>query len=519
MKACAVVKNVATNFSTDGINDNIVATQFDWDNPDLSLIDGPDIPAPPFPINVLGSGWEEWCHKVAKGANAPLDYVAGGLLSVAASFIGNARMVAASESWSQPCILWLTIVGGPSAGKSPALGPLNNLIAKIESDLAIDFDQTDLQFQSALQIAKAHHDNWTACLKEIAKNGGTPPDMPENCIMPNAPVRPRVALSDTTMEAAAEIASGNPKGLLMYREELAGWWRSFNRYGGDGERKFWIEAYDARPYTIDRKKNGRPIVIPRLAMCVLGGVQPDALSDMLLGEQDGFAARFIFAFPEPVMGFELKAETPNFSVAERALRRLRGLELINDGNSTPSPYTCRLCDEAALYFECWWRNRRNEAMTTQGLWGQWLGKQGGQALRLALVLEHLWWSYSADSANSADSFPEQISSAALKAATELIDQWSAPMARRVFGSAAASAVERDAAALANWLRRENLSKFNAREAERNGKGCPISNNAAMKAACDELVQAGIIRQIGERAGGTPGRKRRDFEVNALLFTA
>lgn len=236
------------------------------------------------------------------------------------------------------------------------------------------------------------------------------------------------------MEAAAEIAAGNPKGLLLYRDEMAGWWRSFNRYsGGDGERQFWLQAYGARTHTVDRKKAGKPVIVPRLSISALGGVQPDVLATMLNREADGFAARFLFAFPEPTAGFTLAPIVADIAGASAALRRLHGLALIEDGNSQQRPFVCHLDRRAAAFFETWWRARKRIANVAIGLWGHWLGKQGS----VALVLEHLWWSTPANSADSANSYPQEICEAAIIAATELIDNWAGPMAQRAFGAAAA----------------------------------------------------------------------------------
>ena len=43
------------------------------------------------------------------------------------------------------------------------------------------------------------------------------------------------ALSDTTVEALAPILRVNPRGLLLARDELAGWIGSFDRYSGKGK--------------------------------------------------------------------------------------------------------------------------------------------------------------------------------------------------------------------------------------------------------------------------------------------
>lgn len=484
-----------------------------WGAADMSVLDGPSIPAPPFPVEILGDWWSEWCRTAARGGSAPVDYTAVGLLAVAGSLIGNARVLAATPEWHEPPIIWAMLVGPPSAGKSPALDPLVRILDAFEEDAAVQFADTAREHATGVEGAKAHRDIWLQAVKKAAKSGADTPIMPCGADEPEKPVRPRVRLSDTTLEAAADLSAGNPKGLLLFRDELAGWWRGFNRYGGDGERQFWIQSYGARSYIVDRKTALRPVSVDRLAISVLGGVQPDVLAVMLSGEGDGFAARFLFAFPEPVQGFSLSSPTVDRAGAQTALARLRTLRMAADANGAPKPVVCSLAGDAAMSFERWWNQRRNDASDATGLWGDWLGKQGGHVLRIALIIEHLQWSV-----GLGDNPPEIVGVSAIDAAIGLVDTWAAHMARRAFGAAAASDAEADTAVLAKWLKRSQLKTFNAREARRSGSGPGgrLSEPGRFNDACAALVDAGLIRRVGVRSGTTSGRARLDYEVNPAL---
>ena len=494
----------------------------DWPAADLQLLTGPQITPPDFRLDTLGDYWSAWCVTAAKGANAPVDYVAASLLVVAGAMIGNARTIAASPDWHEPPILWVSLIGVPSSGKSPALDAATRPLERFEKEAAQGFEGVNRQHLADVESARIKKEMWQTQVKNAAKEGVEPPPLPADADEPFAPVRPRVRVSDTTLEAVADLSAGNPKGLLLLRDEQAGWIKGMNRYGGDGERQFWLQAYGARPYVVDRKKSPLPVTIDRLAISVVGGIQPEVLSDILSGEADGFAARFIYCYPDPVPGFSLASEPVDHDGAFNALGRLRSLALVNDGENSPRPFVCKLDPDAASGFEVWWRERRREASEGSGLWAGWLGKQGGTALRLALILEHLWWSApSANSANSANSFPQIVTSSAMNAAMHLIDRWAGPMAKRAFGAAAASPAEADAAALATWISRRGLNTFNTRTARRSadGPGGRLVATTAMSAACDLLDEAGLIRRSGGRAGDTPGRARNDYTVNPIMLEA
>ena len=63
-------------------------------------------------------------------------------------------------------------------------------------------------------------------------------------------MQPRLRQNDTTIERVATILAGAaPKGVLIVRDELAGWLTGMNAYN-DAGRPFWIEAYGGRALAI-----------------------------------------------------------------------------------------------------------------------------------------------------------------------------------------------------------------------------------------------------------------------------
>jgi hypothetical protein len=43
-----------------------------------------------------------------------------------------------------------------------------------------------------------------------------------------------VCVSDATVEKLASLAAALPRGLLLQRDEIAGWLGAFDKYGGGG---------------------------------------------------------------------------------------------------------------------------------------------------------------------------------------------------------------------------------------------------------------------------------------------
>jgi hypothetical protein len=325
----------------------------EWPDPDRAAADLNRRAPPALPLDIFGPFWADWLAAAAEGASCPVDYVAGSLLAAAGMLIGNARWVSPWYQWKEPPVLWIANVGDPSSGKSPAADPILDILSLIEADLAADFDRIHREWATAREAAQCAREAWEKDVKEAAKRGTPPPIQPANAVEPPEPVRARVRVGDATPEALGAVLAAHEKGLLYFRDELAGWFGSFDKYGGNGsDRAFWIEAYGGRSYTIDRVKHPLPILIPRLTIGVLGGVQPERLTDLLNSPDDGLQARFLWLWPDKVPPRRPTHNTDT-TAALRAFRRLVELPLVPSDNDAMRPFLCPLADDAANEFHQW----------------------------------------------------------------------------------------------------------------------------------------------------------------------
>lgn len=440
---------------------------FNWSKPDTSLLHTTVEDRAAFPTGMLGGALAHWVEAVAQSRNVPVDYVGASLITLAAGLIGNARTTDAI-GWTEPSVLWTVLIGNPSAGKSPAMDPFVEMIADFEAEAADELEEDE-------------QSNWA------------------------------IHIDDVTAQAAAEVASASPKGLILMKDELSLWWSRFGQSGGEA---FWLKAFGARPETVKRKGK-RPLQIKRLAISVLGGAQPSTLTQFVCSKENkGFAARWLYVYPKPIKGFRI-AKPVSMDAARTVLRRLWSLGLV-DGK----PLAIPVSRQAIARFEQWVGLKRQAAEADEdGVWGQWLGKQGGVALRLALVLEHLWWA--ADAKPGDITGPTKISGSAMTAAMKFIDTYASPMAALALKNAAQPVEDQDASRLLRLLSNKGDAQFNARLLGRGSHGPAgrLSQPSAMAAACEVLAAAKLIRHVGERADGKAGRRPSVYEVNPILFDA
>lgn len=489
----------------------------DWPEPDMSILGGGRAPPVPMPSDLFGSVWP-LIGDLAEGAGAPVEYTAVSFLTVSASLIGAKRKAQPFEEtpdWQEPCIIWAANVGDPSTNKSPGQEAATRPLGEMEAAHARAFNSTLQDYETTRERARAERKAWEAQVKEATKEGHDTPRMPDAAVEPEPPARRRLKVTDATPEAMVVILSGNRFGTLHVRDELAGWIQTFDRYT-QGGRSFWLEAFGGREYSADRKSAEKTLIIPSNSVSVLGSIQPEKLSECILTtSDDGLAARFLWAWPDPVP-YHRPRRVADTARLRRIYDRLDGLRPgHNRFTDEPEGIVLKLTPDGADIFEKWRKDIAPEIAQAASLFKGFCGKLAGIILRLALASEFIAW---ADSDEPDE--PEQISTRALVAAIQFVEDYAKPSAQRVFGDAALPAAERNAAALAKWIKGDGSDTINARIVAKKSGIPAIKNDVdARDAAIAVLIEADWLRPAPQRRGSTVGRSSVDYAVNPRVFEA
>jgi hypothetical protein len=482
-----------------------------WPEPDMGVLGLYRRPPPVLPIEVFGPIWGPWIATAAEAAACPADYVAAPLLASASALIGHARWAQATPGWAEPPHLWVGVVGDSGNGKSPGADCLmGGVLPEIEKKMIADFPDRLREWRATEEFGRAAKEKWQKDVREAQKSGRPPPLPPLATIVPE-PQSPRLRQHDVTIEKVASLlATAAPKGLMIERDELAGWIQGMGSYNPAG-RAFWIEAYGGRPYRVERQKYPEPIEIPRLALSIYGGTQPDKLALLMREADDGLLGRILWAWPEPIL-FRLGREAPRAEWAIGALDRLRELDL-HPGNP-PSPIMVPLTDEARAMIERFGAEMQKRQSGAGGLLRSGIGKARGQALRLALVLEYLWWCGEDGMAPP----PAEISARAFAAAAHLLGNYFIPMAERVYGDAAVGQKDRNAATLARWIMEVQPREVHVRQLQRSARLPGLATAPLIRQAAEVLIEADWLAQP---ASGTEfgHRGRIAYGVNPKLRKA
>lgn len=498
---------------------NMISTASDWEMPDLtSMTPNANLSSvPAFPLDVLGPFWSDYILSAA-GDRLPRDFFALNVLGTVSGLIGNGLEAAmpSPSTVREPATLWMVNVGPPGAGKTPAFTPFLEAVGALEAASGV-----------------------------VRK------------------------IEDTTIAGAIRVAIDTPEGLVVMDDELSGWWDSFSRDRG-GEQ-FWLKAWNGKmPYAHNRGgRGGGASVIPRHNIAVLGGTQPATLPTMLKATSDierGFVSRCLFAYPDPVSKTQKgTGHSPNEREMEAVLERVS--ELASLGLRSVS-----VTDEAVAHHADW-TSRFNPAdlfLDTTKPDGQWVSKQYGMAIRLALVLETTWWAamkspdkrvmkraqqyaaladadrndkgaeraaaqkkldalihtygFSADGTwQRSDTGPDAVTLRAMQAACDLIENYFYPHFQRCQQSAYPPVHLKAAKDLTLMFVRRQTQSFNVRSMQKYeafGAVSPALHGAGsadvVDDVCAHLEEINVIRPVFTRK---VGRKAKDYDVNPHLLAA
>jgi hypothetical protein len=196
----------------------------------------------------------------------------------------------------------------------------------------------------------------------------------------------------------------------------------------------------------------------------------------------------------------------------RSLDRLRELDL-QSGNPS-RPIKVPLTEEAQMMIEDFGREMQQRQASAGGLLSSAIGKARGQALRLALMLEMLWWCGEDGTAPP----PTHISARTFAAAASLVSDYFLPMAERVYGDAAARTRDRTAATLARWILQSRPKEVHVRQLQRDVRLPGLRTAEQIHFAADVLVEADWLRPPAPSSEFGP-RAPLSYPVNPRLWTS
>jgi len=328
-------------------------------------------PAPytPPPLDLLPAILQEYIIAGAESLNVDVGYVALPLDSALSSAIGNSRSILLKRGFTQPPIDWTGVIGRSGSLKTPSIEIGCRFIGEHERGL-----------QQLNQTAKEIYDEELARWKEKKKKGAEPePPKIATCMM-----------DDLTLEVVALRLEDNPRGILLWKDELSHFFESLDLYHGTKRTDLsrWCSLHTGVQFLLDRRTDNRHhrIWLPRA--CITGGVQPAILHRLLSDEyfQRGLAARFNFVYPPPRQDRWSDAVIDDDIVCEarKLFNQLWELRPGQDEHGQPCPVMLRLSPEAKEIYTAFYNESGETAFESDDREAAAWSKLTGYAARFAL---------------------------------------------------------------------------------------------------------------------------------------
>lgn len=381
----------------------------------------------PFPMSVFPTCLREFISQHSQSIQCPEDFMATAVLATAGRALGTTRAIGMDNYWTELPNQYMCIVAPPSSGKSPAC---KRVLKPIRQNQIKDANRYTREKKLHIIALIA----WKEQCR-IARTAGT--------LLPTRPAPVRAIehywVSDITVETVAKRLHDNSlnvrhdPALLYYRDEILAWIKSLNAYrGGKGaDREFFLSCWSNEDVKVDRKTEDETIIVSSPALTILGGIQPDLLSELNndSGKDDGFFARLLFSYPNTKIGFEPSSFVPDADLDgawDLIVRKMLALspsenpEDVNEDHKTYKPKVIPLSTEAlAVYNE--WLMADTQMMRSptfpRNLISAW-GKHRAIVARFALVMHYLYGCSIPDPEYPID---QPITATALKAAIQILE--------------------------------------------------------------------------------------------------
>lgn len=266
---------------------------------------------PPAPPNAMPAGTEgaelpiyglpkmvqEYIQEVSNVYLCPMQWVTVTVFSAASTAVGST--VTIRNKYENSLSLWFVIVGKSGTNKSAPVKEVLKPLKALQRKYDKDFEE--------------------CCNTPSVEGGGT--------ATPKTQPRKRIMFNDSTPEMRAQVMQENPHGVLMYRDEIRGFFEDIGRYNKSGEASDLLRIWDNDRLDLARKTQD-DIVVDRPFMNVLGSIQPKVMkrvfgNDMFMN--DGLNQRIMFSYPPHVELFDPNDAEVQSCVREKWARTVQYL--------------------------------------------------------------------------------------------------------------------------------------------------------------------------------------------------
>jgi hypothetical protein len=215
-----------------------------------------------FPTELFPNEFQELIYHLKEVSGFDTNLSSLSFLSASATCMGSEALLHNGVYTSKP-ILWCVLIGDSGTRKSHIMETPFNYLAQHDVSERIRYNN-ELRQKSTDKVIKPAQTT-------IIKN--------------------------STLEALFKVHQTNKNGVILFRDELAGMIKDFNRYSnGGGDKQELMQLFNGYSVNIERVTK-EPVFIENSCVNLIGGIQPERMSILLNEENlaDGFYFRLLFS--------------------------------------------------------------------------------------------------------------------------------------------------------------------------------------------------------------------------------
>lgn len=290
-----------------------------------------------FPLEIFPKRLQEVIVKASYVNLFSEEFLSCSVLSACATAIGNTYAINVKDSWVEKASLFVCILGLTGINKSGppvwALKPIN----KKEKEIYRQY-------------------------KEYVKQWELDPNEKKKI-----PILTKTVIQDATPESVVMQLQNNPRGVLVYYDELSGFLSSFQRYNKGNDEQFYLSVWSGKEVVVDRKTQ-ISIRIDEPLINIIGTIQPEVFVNKFKGkEESGFTDRWLICYPN-----RAKKEYWNGDVVPKEMidyyyslfDRLHKLNMKYDDYETQTSHMLTYTPEAFEFLSAWQRLNTDEINNT-----------------------------------------------------------------------------------------------------------------------------------------------------------
>lgn len=258
----------------------------------------------------------------------PLEFIAAPTVVSLSSVIGRKLGIhpKKKDDWLVVPNLWGGVIARPGFFKSPAITEAFKPLEALIKQERVKYQAAVIVAKSKEDVIKAKIDGLKENVKKSVRKGnqqeleGLEYQLAEALkeLESISVTEKRFKTNDATIEKIGALLVENPDGIMIVRDELAGWLKTLEKTGREGDREFFLESWNGYgSFTVDRIGRGT-LHIPSLCLSIFGGLQPgklDAYINQALysgAGDDGLLQRFqLLFYPEMLKTWKNIDRRPN----------------------------------------------------------------------------------------------------------------------------------------------------------------------------------------------------------------